>query len=76
MYKQFDYVVYRRVLGYYSGTEDAFGTCGDTQQRPTSRHTHTHFTDMRKALPRDASKESEVPLGRDVRPEELERWTQ
>lgn len=27
MYKRFGYSVYRRVLGYYSGEEDAFGTC-------------------------------------------------
>jgi len=25
MYTKFGYVVYRRVLGYYSGEEDAFG---------------------------------------------------
>ena len=27
MYKRFGYAVYRRVLGYYSGEEDAFGAC-------------------------------------------------
>lgn len=27
MYKRFGYSVYRRVLGYYSGEEDAFGPC-------------------------------------------------
>lgn len=25
MYKRFGYIIYRRVLGYYSGEEDAFG---------------------------------------------------
>jgi N-terminal acetyltransferase B complex catalytic subunit len=27
MYHRFGYSVYRRVLGYYSGEEDAFGAC-------------------------------------------------
>ena len=26
MYEKFGYSIYRRVLGYYSGTEDAYGT--------------------------------------------------
>jgi N-terminal acetyltransferase B complex catalytic subunit len=26
MYKKFGYVVYRQVMGYYSGEEDAYGT--------------------------------------------------
>ena len=29
-------------------------------------------SDMRKALPRDRDKESEIPLGRDIQPWELE----
>ena len=41
MYKKFGYVIYRTVLGYYSGGEDGL--------------------DMRKALPRDVNKVSEVP---------------
>eukprot|EP00897_Mesotaenium_endlicherianum_P004045 jgi/Mesen1/3669/ME000202S02756 len=52
MYKKLGYTVYRRVLNYYSGEEDAF--------------------DMRKSMPRDKDKKSMVPLGRDIRPEELE----
>lgn len=52
MYEKFGYVVYRRVLGYYSQSEDAF--------------------DMRKAMPRDVSKQSVVPLDRPIRPHELE----
>jgi N-terminal acetyltransferase B complex catalytic subunit len=52
MYERMQYVVYRRVLGYYSGEEDAF--------------------DMRKALPRDVSKASVIPLSRPVSPDELE----
>lgn len=52
MYEKLGYSVYRRVLGYYSGEEDAF--------------------DMRKAMKRDVAKASVVPLGRPVRPEELE----
>jgi N-terminal acetyltransferase B complex catalytic subunit len=52
MYNALQYDVYRQVLGYYSGEEDAY--------------------DMRKALRRDVKKESVVPLGRPVTPEELE----
>jgi N-terminal acetyltransferase B complex catalytic subunit len=52
MYENISYIVYRRVIGYYSGTEDAF--------------------DMRKALKRDVSKSSVVPLKYPVRPEDLE----
>mmetsp|Transcript_51054 Transcript_51054/g.100841 ORF Transcript_51054/g.100841 Transcript_51054/m.100841 type:complete len:142 (-) Transcript_51054:4-429(-) len=52
MYGAFQYTVYRQVLGYYSGEEDAY--------------------DMRKALKRDVKKESVVPLGRPITPEELE----
>ncbi|RKP09444.1 acyl-CoA N-acyltransferase [Thamnocephalis sphaerospora] len=54
MYEKFGYVVYRRVLEYYSGIdgpdEDAF--------------------DMRKALKRDVKKESVIPLKHPVRPED------
>jgi len=51
MYKKLGYIVYRRVLGYYSASttekdEDAF--------------------DMRKALPRDVCKQSMVPCVRPV----------
>jgi len=52
MYEGLGYTLYRRVLGYYSGEEDAF--------------------DMRKALPRDVTKASVIPLKRAVTPEELE----
>ncbi|XP_063899895.1 N-alpha-acetyltransferase 20-like [Zophobas morio] len=56
MYKKLCYVVYQRVLDYYSGIspEDAF--------------------DMRKALPRDKEKKSEIPRGRDVYPYELQHF--
>ncbi len=59
MYEKFGYVVYRRVLNYYTGSaltrdEDAF--------------------DMRKALPRDKDKESMIPMTRPIRPDELEWW--
>mmetsp|Transcript_327 Transcript_327/g.314 ORF Transcript_327/g.314 Transcript_327/m.314 type:complete len:176 (+) Transcript_327:27-554(+) len=54
MYEGLGYVVYRRVLGYYSGSddEDAF--------------------DMRKALPRDTTKASMVPLPHPITPDQLE----
>lgn len=51
MYKGLGYIVYRTVLGYYSGgsdstTEDAY--------------------DMRKAMPRDSKKETVVPLDKPI----------
>ena len=49
---QMGYVVYRQVLGYYSGNEDAL--------------------DMRKATVHDVHKQSIIPLGRPIRPHELE----
>ncbi|CAD5122110.1 DgyrCDS10560 [Dimorphilus gyrociliatus] len=57
MYENFGYIVYRRVLSYYSGTpteaeEDAF--------------------DMRKALPADKEKKSLIAPKDPIRPEELE----
>uniref|UniRef100_A0A061RAN0 N-terminal acetyltransferase B complex catalytic subunit n=1 Tax=Tetraselmis sp. GSL018 TaxID=582737 RepID=A0A061RAN0_9CHLO len=52
MYEKFGYSIYRRVLGYYSGEEDAY--------------------DMRKAMRRDVTKESVIPLKRPVHPSELE----
>ncbi len=52
MYTGLDYHVYRRVLEYYSGEEDAF--------------------DMRKALARDKSKESIIPLKHPITPDQLE----
>ncbi|KAH3765448.1 N-alpha-acetyltransferase 20 [Pelomyxa schiedti] len=47
MYTKLGYTVYRRVLEYYSGEEDAL--------------------DMRKALPRDVTKKSVIPLPHPVR---------
>lgn len=52
MYHQLGYTIYRRVLDYYSGEEDAF--------------------DMRKAMSRDVTKKSVIPLTRAIRPDELE----
>jgi len=56
MYKNLGYIVYRTVLGYYSGgvdaSEDAY--------------------DMRKAMPRDKNKETVVPLDKPIQPSELE----
>ena len=64
MYKKFGYSVYRRVLGYYSGEEDAYGIIIFFLK-------YLFCLDMRKALPRDVHKKSIIPLGRPVRPEEL-----
>ena len=51
MYKNLGYIVYRTVLGYYSGgadndTEDAY--------------------DMRKAMPKDTNKETVIPLEKPI----------
>lgn len=76
MYKKFGYIVYRRVIDYYSGDEDAFGTqhirmlCMG-RLASTQRTRSTHSTDMRKALPRDKTQASVVPLDHPVHPHEL-----
>mmetsp|Transcript_11736 Transcript_11736/g.17691 ORF Transcript_11736/g.17691 Transcript_11736/m.17691 type:complete len:179 (+) Transcript_11736:111-647(+) len=57
MYTKFGYVKYRRVLGYY---------CGNMEDD------YEDAWDMRKALPRDAYKETVVPLKHPIRPEDLE----
>ncbi len=74
MYRKLGYVVYRQVLGYYSGAspEDAYGAqhvLHDSRERPSLTLQHA---DMRKALPRDVQKQSVIPLTRPVRPEEIE----
>ena len=76
---QFGYTIYRQVLNYYSGEEDAYGAwaarqvhaqlpvlCADAPSRAPSR------ADMRKAMPRDVHKRSIVPLKRPIQPWELE----
>lgn len=60
MYEKMGYIKYRRVIGYYSGEEDAWGTeCFS-------------YADMRKALSLDPNKESMVPAGRDFQPHEVD----
>ena len=62
MYEKFGYVKYRRVLEYYSSDDSMKdGMLGMEDA-----------WDMRKALRRDANKESVVPLEQPVRPEDLE----
>lgn len=60
MYTKMGYVVYRRVLGYYS-----------KGQGPLAEE---DALDMRKAMPRDKqrSKSSCIPLTKPIRPDELE----
>lgn len=85
MYRKFGYDVYRRVLGYYSGEEDAFGAfvcfaCGvccavllTSMCMCGAASTDTLVcADMRKALARDPGKESMVPLPHPITPDELE----
>lgn len=84
---QFGYTVYRRVIGYYSNEEDAFGECAGLRcsngtAQKSCRHPPSHPppplsplsrpADMRKAMPRDVQKQSVVPLSRPVYPHELE----
>eukprot|EP00588_Corethron_pennatum_P008621 CAMPEP_0194270608 /NCGR_PEP_ID=MMETSP0169-20130528/4561_1 /TAXON_ID=218684 /ORGANISM="Corethron pennatum, Strain L29A3" /LENGTH=185 /DNA_ID=CAMNT_0039012711 /DNA_START=72 /DNA_END=626 /DNA_ORIENTATION=- len=71
MYGRFGYGTYRRVLGYYSGG------CGpvvfDDSGIPRGLLPEDEDgLDMRKALARDLTGETVVPLGRPVRPEDLE----
>ncbi|KAI9034310.1 acyl-CoA N-acyltransferase [Hyaloraphidium curvatum] len=79
MYEGMGYAVYRRVLGYYSGggerkDEDAFGGSLPRPRRETAVLTDGRSADMRKALPRDTTRESMVPLKKPITPDELEWW--
>jgi N-terminal acetyltransferase B complex catalytic subunit len=68
MYEIMGYSVYRRVLGYYSGEEDAFGVCA-----MVTIQSYAHQSpDMRKALPRDRDRKSVVPLEHPITPDQLE----
>ncbi|KAJ9052885.1 N-alpha-acetyltransferase 20 [Entomophthora muscae] len=58
MYQQMGYTTYRQVLGYYSSCNEEDSNSEDA-------------FDMRKALSRDVDKESVIPLGRPVYPEDL-----
>jgi len=85
MYKQLGYSVYRQVIGYYSGEEDAYGTCACCCRSAAHNHccraaAATFMligimmigTDMRKALPRDVNKKSIIPLPAPVYPEDVD----
>ena len=77
MYEKMGYSIYRRVLGYYSGEEDAFdmrkarraraargdGARAQVGEAPPSRV---------QALPRDVHKRSIIPLTKPITPDELE----
>jgi N-terminal acetyltransferase B complex catalytic subunit len=63
MYKGFGYSIYRQVIGYYSGEEDAYG-------KILFHNVVLIRTDMRKALPRDKDKKSIIPLPHPVYPGE------
>lgn len=58
MYQQMGYSTYRQVIGYYSSGGGDDGSSEDA-------------FDMRKALSRDVNKESVIPLGRPVYPDDL-----
>jgi N-terminal acetyltransferase B complex catalytic subunit len=72
MYRELGYIVYRTVLEYYSGDpdEDAYG-----KSLPLKNHYFYSaylLTDMRKALSRDVTKASVIPLKHPVRPEDVD----
>lgn len=78
---QLGYVIYRRVLRYYSGEEDGLGKwiLMPNQNVVCVFFCYTYrpficclFSDMRKALSRDVEKKSIIPLKRPVTPDELE----
>lgn len=79
---QLGYVIYRRVLRYYSGEEDGLGESACSIPKISTllfvAFTASHlpsillFPDMRKALSRDVEKKSVIPLKRPVTPDELE----
>jgi N-terminal acetyltransferase B complex catalytic subunit len=75
MYENLGYSVYRRVLGYYSGEEDAFGKISSFIHQlytSTSNYYFLSCEDMRKPLPRDTTKESIIPLAAPITPDQLE----
>lgn len=72
MYKRLGYVVYRRIIDYYSGDdghadEDAFGLDLILIKNKTK-----NIADMRKALSRDREKKSVIPLKNPVPCNEVE----
>ena len=85
MYQRLGYVVYRQVLLYYSGEEDAYGAQGVCLSVRACMRVWACacafqscmwpvcplFSDMRKALPRDADKKSMIPLPHPVSADSL-----
>jgi len=74
MYHKLNYVVYRRIIGYYSGErdEDAFGNHTKLEHFVVLLiDVHSIYLDMRKALSRDVEKKSLIPIPHPVRPEDL-----
>jgi N-terminal acetyltransferase B complex catalytic subunit len=73
MYHNMGYIVYRRVLGYYAGSdeEDAFGKTF-TKILASVKCNCLYITDMRKALPRDETGKSIIPLTHPITPDQLE----
>jgi N-terminal acetyltransferase B complex catalytic subunit len=69
MYHRLNYIVYRRIIGYYSGErdEDAFGKI----LKELFEILYFCLLDMRKALSRDVDKKSLISIPHPVRPEDL-----
>ena len=80
LYEGLGYVTYRRVLGYYSGGGGSGKTKkeggkggGEEKQKQEEPPENEDALDMRKSLPADGpGKKSMKPLGRAIRPHELE----
>lgn len=77
LYTQLGYTTYRRVIGYYSGQEDALGTslehwCISHAPEPVAAKECVVCADMRKSMARDVNKESIKPLKQPIKPQDLE----
>jgi len=57
MYEKLGYIVYRRIIGYYSDSGNSKGEDG---------------LDMRKSMPWDTDRSCMIPLPNPVHPEDLE----
>ena len=77
MYTKLGYVVYRRVLGYYSEDavtpeEDALGRGIPLDHDSNDvAHVYLRMIDMRKALSRDPERRSMIPCKKPVRAEDV-----
>ncbi len=85
MYTKFGYSIYREVIGYYMGEENAYGAFIASSLFEVTAVNGSHSflerfrilfvctcADMRKALSRDVQKKSIIPLPHPVHPGEFD----